>query len=122
MLLSTPNERVASALSFIAHGWSHDLRERFINHFISLDALYGTERSNRKSIVNGVSQDANVIEKIHEKIDIIYELRSKFIHGEIPSLHKHKKYLSFVKDHGLEPVTTLYEIVSTCIKNYLTKT
>ena len=121
MLLSTTSERVASALTFIAHGWSHDLRERFINHFISLDALYGTEKSNKLSIVNGVSHDAKEITDISEKIKIIYELRSKFIHGEIPSLHKHTKYLSFVQNHGLEPVSTLYEIVSTCIRNHLKK-
>lgn len=117
-LLSNSNNRLMSALSFIAHGWTNDERERFINHFIALDALYGTESNNKSSIINGVTKDASSIDNIESKIRIIYELRSKFIHGEIPTLHKHGKYLAFVEEHGLDPTPTVFKILIECVNNY----
>jgi hypothetical protein len=117
-LLSNSNKRLKSALSFIAHGWTYDERERFINHFIALDALYGTERGNKESVINGVTSDASSIDSIHSKISSIYELRCKFIHGEIPTLHKHGKYLGFVEEHGLDPTPTIFNILIACVNNY----
>lgn len=117
-LFSSENQRLKSALSFIAHGWTSDERERFMNHFIALDALYGTEYKNRKSIVNGVTLDTASIDDIESKIGTIYDLRSKFIHGEIPSLHRHFEYLKFVGEHGLDPLSTVFHILVECLRNY----
>lgn len=117
-LLSNSNKRLMSALSFVAHGWTNDERERFINHFIALDSLYGTESNNKNSIINGVTKDASSIDDIESKIRIIYELRSKFIHGEIPTLHKHGKYLAFIEEHGLDPTPAVFKILIECVNNY----
>lgn len=117
-IFSSPTKRMKSALSFIAHGWTHDKRERFLNQFIALDALYGTERSNKASIVGGVSRDACDIVGIESKIKTIYELRSKFVHGEISIFSKHGKYPKFVDEHGIDPIESLFEIVRVCALNY----
>ncbi|WP_404399920.1 hypothetical protein LG288_09330 [Idiomarina seosinensis] len=117
-ILKSDTKRMTSALSFIAHGWTHDKRERFLNHFIALDALYGTERSNKTAIVGGVSRDASNIEDIESKIKAIYSLRSKFIHGEISIFSDHGKYPKFIHEHGIEPVESLFSVLKTCIFNY----
>ncbi|WP_439461844.1 hypothetical protein [Serratia quinivorans] len=117
-MLSSPDKRMNSALSFIAHGWSNHKRERFLNQFIALDALYGTESKNKLSITNGVCRDASSIEDVYSKIKVIYELRSKFVHGEISTFSDHGKYLNFVDMHGTEPITSLFEILKECTLNY----
>lgn len=117
-IFDAPSKRMNSALSFVAHGWTHDKRERFLNHFIALDALYGTGNDNRQSIIQGVSRDATAIENISSKIRTIYELRSKFVHGEITSFSSHCKYLSFVDKHGTDPLNSLFEILIECVLNY----
>ncbi|MCE9780390.1 hypothetical protein LZ647_14445 [Shewanella algae] len=117
-IFSSPTKRMKSALSFIAHGWTHDKRERFLNQFIALDALYGTERNNKASIVGGVSRDACDIVGIESKIKTIYELRSKFVHGEISIFSNHGKYPKFVDEHGIDPIESLFEIVRVCALNY----
>ncbi len=117
-IFSSPTKRMKSALSFIAHGWTHDKRERFLNQFIALDALYGTERSNKASIVRGVSRDASDIAGIESKIKTIYELRSKFVHGEISIFSNHGKYPKFVDEHGIDPIESLFEILRVCALNY----
>ncbi|MGR5391954.1 HEPN domain-containing protein [Vibrio splendidus] len=117
-IFSSPPKRMNSALSFIAHGWTHDKRERFLNQFIALDALYGTDRSNKASIVGGVSRDASDIVGIESKIKTIYELRSKFVHGEISIFSNHGKYSKFVDEHGIDPIESLFEIVRVCAINY----
>lgn len=117
-IFSSPTKRMKSALSFIAHGWTHDKRERFLNHFIALDALYSIERSNKASIIGGVSRDASDIVGIKSKIKIIYELRSKFVHGEISTFSNHGKYPKFVDEHGIDPIESLFEIVRICVLNY----
>ncbi|MET2900382.1 hypothetical protein ABXV22_18995 [Vibrio rotiferianus] len=113
-----PSKRMNSALSFVAHGWTHDKRERFLNHFIALDALYGTVKDNKQAITKGVSRDATAIENISSKIRTIYDLRSKFVHGEISSFSGHGKYLSFVDAHGTDPLNSLFEILVECVLNY----
>jgi hypothetical protein len=42
----TPSElnRRWSSLAFVAYGWTHVERDRFLNHVITLDALYGKDR------------------------------------------------------------------------------
>jgi len=117
-IFSISSNRLNSALSFIAHGWTHDKRERFLNHFIALDALYGTERGNKASIVGGVNRDATDIDGIESKIKIIYGLRSKFIHGEISIFSKHGKYIEFVNEYGIDPIESLFDIVKVCVLNY----
>jgi hypothetical protein len=117
-ILYTPNKRMSSALSFTAHGWTHDKRERFLNQFIALDALYGTEKGNKSSIVNGVCRDAAVIKDVDSKIKNIYEIRSKFVHGEISTFSNHGKYLNFVDEHGVDPLKSLFEILVACVLNY----
>ncbi|MCL1045358.1 hypothetical protein L2737_08470 [Shewanella electrodiphila] len=117
-IFSSPTKRMKSALSFIAHGWTHDRRERFLNQFIALDALYGMERSNKASIVGGVSRDASDIVRIESKIKTIYELRSKFVHGGISIFSDHGKYPKFVDEHGIDPIEALFEIVRVCTLNY----
>ncbi|WP_394131203.1 hypothetical protein [Shewanella maritima] len=117
-IFSSPTRRMLSALSFIAHGWTHDKRERFLNQFIALDALYGLDRSNKASIVGGVSRDASDIVGIESKIKTIYELRSKFVHGEISIFSNHGKYPKFVDEHGIDPIESLFEIVRVCTINY----
>jgi hypothetical protein len=107
-----------SALSFIAHGWTNDKRERFLNQFIALDALYGKDKNNKASIIGGVSRDANNIVSIESKIKTIYELRSKFVHGEIPTFSNHGKYPKFVNEHGIDPIESLFEMVKACALNY----
>lgn len=117
-IFSSPTKRMKSALSFIAHGWTHDKRERFLNQFIALDSLYGSERSNKASIVGGVARDASDIIGIESKIKAIYELRSKFVHGEISTFSNHGKYPKFVNEHGVDPIESLFEIVRACVLNY----
>ncbi|MCC7805022.1 hypothetical protein INR06_27070, partial [Escherichia coli] len=94
-ILSSPDKRMLSALSFIAHGWRDDKRERFLNQFIALDAMYGTNNGNKNSIIGGVCRDAAKIIDIDSKIGIIYELRWKFVHGDISSLSDNDSYRKF---------------------------
>ncbi|WP_411061280.1 hypothetical protein [Vibrio chagasii] len=120
-IFHAPSKRMNSALSFVAHGWTHDERERFLNHFIALDSLYGRGGGgdgNRRSIVHGVSRDAATIDNISSKIQIIYELRSKFVHGDITSFSSHGRYLNFVDKHGVDPLSSLFEILVQCVLNY----
>ncbi|QUX95120.1 hypothetical protein C0J08_06665 [Marinomonas sp. CT5] len=117
-IFSSPPKRMKSALSFIAHGWTLDKRESFLNQFIALDALYGTNKSNKASIVGGVSRDACDIVGIESKIKTIYDLRSKFVHGEISIFSDHDKYQKFVDEHGIDPIESLFEIVRVCVINY----
>lgn len=120
-IFHAPSKRMNSALSFVAHGWTNDERERFLNHFIALDSLYGRGGGgdgNRRSIVQGVSRDASTITNISSKIQIIYELRSKFVHGDITSFSSHGRYLKFVDKHGVDPLSSLYEILVQCVLNY----
>lgn len=117
-MFSSPSKRMNASLSFIAHGWTYDTRERFLNHFIALDALYGTVRSNREMIVGGVCRDASNIDEINSKIVMIYDLRCKFVHGEISIFSDHPKYLDFIDAHGVDPVLSLFEILKTCALNY----
>lgn len=117
-IFSSSNKRINSALSFISHGWTNDKRERFLNQFIALDALYGTANGNKASIKGGVCRDAIAIDSIQSKIEIIYDLRCKLIHGEISELSDHGKYLKFVDMHGIDPIYSLFEILKECVLNY----
>ncbi|HBN5386635.1 TPA: hypothetical protein MDG15_004581 [Citrobacter freundii] len=117
-ILSRSDKRVLSALSFIAHGWGNDGRERFLNQFIALDAMYGNNAGNKISIVGGVCRDAINIFDVSSKIEIIYDLRCKFVHGDISTLSAHVKYLKFIDRHGSDPVESLFEILKECVLNY----
>lgn len=117
-ILSRSDKRVLSALSFIAHGWGNDRRERFLNQFIALDAMYGNNTGNKTSIIGGVCRDAISILDVRSKIEIIYELRCRFVHGDISTLSAHVKYLKFVDCHGADPVESLFEILKECVLNY----
>ncbi|EOZ1369897.1 HEPN domain-containing protein [Enterobacter hormaechei] len=117
-ILSRSDKRVLSALSFIAHGWGSDRRERFLNQFIALDAMYGNNAGNKASIIGGVCRDAISIFDVRSKIEIIYELRCRFVHGDISTLSAHVKYLKFVDCHGSDPVESLFEILKECVLNY----
>lgn len=117
-VFSKTDNRILSALSFIAHGWSHDNRERFLNHFIALDAMYGSNTGNKSAIVGGVCRDAKSVRDVSSKIEIIYELRCKFVHGEISTLSGHIKYLTFIDRHGADPIDSLFEILKACVLNY----
>lgn len=117
-ILSSPSKRMLSALSFIAHGWRNDKRERFLNQFIALDAMYGTNNGNKNSIIGGVCRDAAKIIDVGSKIEIIYELRCKFVHGDVSSFSDHGNYLTFIDRHGVDPIVSLFEILKECALNY----
>lgn len=117
-LLSESDKRVLSALSFIAHGWGNDSRERFLNQFIALDAMYSNNASNKVSIIGGVCRDARNVLDVSSKIEIIYDLRCKFVHGDISILSAHRNYLKFIDRHGCDPVESLFEILRECVLNY----
>ncbi|HFI7845707.1 TPA: hypothetical protein ACGSDF_002955 [Escherichia coli] len=117
-ILSSPDKRMLSALSFIAHGWRDDKRERFLNQFIALDAMYGTNNGNKNSIIGGVCRDAAKIIDIDSKIGIIYELRCKFVHGDISSLSDNDGYRKFIDSYGVDPIVSLFEILKECVLNY----
>ncbi|EPG6460609.1 TPA: hypothetical protein KUM59_000803 [Citrobacter freundii] len=117
-IFTSPDKRMLSALSFIAHGWKHDRRERFLNQFIALDAMYGSNVGNKNSIIGGVCRDAARVIDIDSKIEIIYELRCKFVHGDIPTLSEHGSYLKFIDCHGVDPMVSLFEIIKECVFNY----
>lgn len=117
-IFSKSNKRIFSALSFIAHGWKLDDRERFLNQFIALDAMYGNNAGNKSAIIGGVCRDAKDICNVSSKIEIIYELRCNFVHGDIHVLSNHAKYLSFIELHNVDPIESLFEIVKVCVLNY----
>ncbi len=117
-LLSSPTKRMNSALSFIARGWTEDKRERFLNQFIALDALYGTEGDNKETIVGGVTRDACEIEDIEAQIKTIYEMRCKFVYGEIAISSNHCDYPTFNNKYGADPIESLFQIVRACTLNY----
>ncbi|PTC01947.1 hypothetical protein C9980_25630 [Vibrio mediterranei] len=119
-IYSLKNKRVNSMLSFVAHGWTHDSRERFLNHFIALDALYGKRNGNqnRSSILKGLVRHAKEIKDIESKFDAIYQLRCKFVHGEITSFSDDSKYTSYIEKHGTDPLLALFDILKECILNY----
>ncbi len=61
---------------------------------------------------------AKNIESIESKIKAIYELRSKFVHGEISIFSNHGKYHKFISEHGIDPIESLFSVLKTCILNY----
>ncbi|BDO02018.1 hypothetical protein KAM622c_16050 [Klebsiella quasipneumoniae subsp. quasipneumoniae] len=73
---------------------------------------------NKTSIIGGVCRDAISILDVRSKIEIIYELRCRFVHGDISTLSAHVKYLKFVDCHGADPVESLFEILKECVLNY----
>lgn len=69
--------------------------------------MYGNNAGNKISIVGGVCRDAINIFDVSSKIEIIYDLRCKFVHGDISTLSAHVKYLKFIDRHGSDPVESL---------------
>ncbi|HDY7669515.1 TPA: hypothetical protein RQK01_002324 [Vibrio vulnificus] len=118
-ILNTENKKLKIALAYTAYGWKHNKKERFINHYTAIDAIYGNKYKNRKSIIDGVNSDAQSIESIDSKINAIYDLRCILSHGETSSLEQNSEYVDFVLEHGSDPVDSLFYILSHCLNKQI---
>lgn len=73
--------------------------------------MYGTNNGNKNSIIGGVCRDAAKIIDIDSKIGIIYELRCKFVHGDISSLSDNDGYRKFIDSYGVDPIVSLLKFL-----------
>jgi len=111
--------------AFIASHFYHsaifrDDIEKFINHFIVLDALLGNRNYVEQSIIDNIRK---IIEDddISEKVKLLYNLRSELIHGGSSSIDNWKYYDHYFYKYDTSPIDDIEHISSVCLANYPNK-
>lgn len=108
-------------MSVCLHNYSLGLQSNsdiaFIHYFIALDALYGTDKGNRNSIIKGIL--SLKLENFDEKrAERLYRLRGALIHGGIKSCKDWINYRDYLRKYKSEPFSDLQRILATAIVDF----
>jgi hypothetical protein len=102
-------QKITKASHYIHYGIVHDDRERFLNFFFALDALFGERNNVKESIINGVKQTFSMNISWEERAEKLFQLRSELVHGGVSEINDWEKldsYQQYFKSQPLEDVKT----------------
>ncbi|SDM27638.1 HEPN domain-containing protein [Halarsenatibacter silvermanii] len=107
------SHRANKGAHFIQYGLSaEDELDKFINFFISLDALFGERGKVKKGIIEGVSNEyTNQVEKL-------YKLRSELVHGGSSFIEEWDGMMSYREHFNSEPLYDVRKIAMQMLREY----
>ena len=111
------SRRKVSALEYFYRGWSLDETERFPQHCMALDALYGSGSVGATdAFVNGVG--TTLSSPVDEgRLRLLMRIRGDFIHGRSPDVYDGENYAKYFKKYRVDPIRDLSLITERALAN-----
>ncbi|MBS0149562.1 MAG: hypothetical protein JSR31_01395 [Nitrospira sp.] len=109
------NQKIQVALEYIAAGWLPIGRMGFLHNAIALDALFGEDRSVRKSILAGVKKHAGEIDRVHIRTKLLLDIRNQLLHGESSNVESCSEYLEYHENFDIDPAKDQIGIIRMCL-------
>ena len=114
---SRESRRKVSALEYFYRGWSLDETERFPQHCMALDALYGSGSVGATdAFVNGV-QTTLSCSVDESRLRLLMRIRGDLIHGRSPDIYEGKNYAKYFRKYRVDPIRDLSLVTETALAN-----